>query len=514
MQIPKIYNVYFVATIATIGGALFGFDISSMSATIGTDQYIDYFHNPSSSQQGGITAAMPGGSLLGSILAGLVCDRLGRKKTIQFSCFLWVIGSILSCAAQNVAMLVVGRFINGLCVGFTSSQVPVYLSELSRHDVRGKIVVIQQLAIEWGILIMYYIGYGLSYIKSTASFRIQWGIQMVPAILLIGLIPMLPESPRWLASKQRWDECHEILAQVHAKGDKQDSTVLAEMLEIHEIVDAENSGTSYLTLFTKKYWRRSMVGIMTQVWQQLTGGNVMMYYVVYVFEMAGLSGSANLIASSVQYVIMVVFTTPAMFYIDKCGRRILMLIGSVGMGTFVFAVGGLLATYGKYADEVGGNENIHTSLVGEFGPSRAVLVCSYMFTVVYALTWAPVAWVYAPEVFPLHLRSKGMALASAGNWSMNFALAYYVPPAMNNIGYKTFIIFGVLCFVMAVHIYLMWPETAGKTLEEIEKLFEPGAPVAWKTKVGGSRLEEEARELEETGGGFLEKAEVDHTEEV
>ncbi|ANB11599.1 Snf3p [Sugiyamaella lignohabitans] len=380
MILPKIYNQYFVAIIATIGGALFGFDISSMSATIGTPQYLDYFNSPSPSTQGGINASMPGGSLVGSLVAGIVCDMIGRKYTIQFSCFLWIVGSTISCASQNVAMLIVGRFINGLCVGVTSSQIPVYLSEISRHERRGRIVVIQQLAIEWGILILFFIGYGCSYIPGTASFRITWGLQMVPGFVLIFLMPMLPESPRYLASKDRWDECHEILAQVHAKGNKDDTVVLAEMMDIRTIVELERDASStYLALFSKKNWRRSMVGIMSQVWQQLAGGNVMLYFVVYVFQMAGLTGQINLIASSVQYVIMVIFTTPVMFYVDKVGRRPLLIIGAIGMGTFVFAVGGILATYGKYADEVGGNANIHITLEGQFGPSRGVLVCSYLF---------------------------------------------------------------------------------------------------------------------------------------
>lgn len=496
MGIPTIYNTYYIAVVSTVGGALFGFDISSMSATIGTDQYLDYFNHPNSSVQGGITAAMPGGSLLGSILSGLVCDRIGRKKTIQMSCILWIIGSILCSAAQNIAMLIVGRFINGLCVGFTSSQVPVYLAEISRHVIRGRIIVIQQIAIEVGILIMFYLGYGLSYVDGTASFRVLWGIQMVPAVVLIVMMPMLPESPRWLANKGRWDECHDILAHVHAKGNRDNEEVLAEMLEIRHMVDLEISyNSSYLELFSKRNWRSSITGIMTQVWQQLAGGNIMMYYVVYVFEMAGLTGSVNLIASSVQYCIMLVFTIPSMWYIDKIGRRPLLIGGSIGMGIFVYAVAGILATYGKYVPSVDGEDNIHITLAGQFGPSRAVLVCSYLFIFVYALSWAPVAWVYAPECFPLYLRSKGMSAAAAGNWAMNFALAYYLPPAMDHIGYKTFIIFGVFCTVMAIHMFFMFPETAQKSLEEISELFGPNAPPAWKTRVGGSKIDNEAQAI-------------------
>ncbi|KAK9475107.1 general substrate transporter [Dipodascopsis tothii] len=509
MRLPKFYNTYLTAAVATIGGSLFGFDVSSMSAIIGTTQYIDYFHNPSSTLQGGITASMSAGSLLGALISGAVSDRVGRKTAIQLSCFLWIAGSVICCAAQNVAMLIVGRVLNGLCVGCTSSQVPVYLAELAKREVRGKVMGIQQWAIEWGILILYFVGYGCSFIDGTASFRITWGVQIVPAVLLILLLPMFPESPRWLASKGRWDECHEILANVQAKGNREDPIVLAELIEIREIVELESSlNSSYLELFTRDNYRRTIVGIMAQVWQQLAGGNVMMYYVVYVFQMAGLSGNADLIASSVQYAIFLVFTLPVLFYIDHTGRRLILLIGSLGMGTFIFAVGGILATYGEYADEVGGNSNIHITLANNFGASRAVMVCSYLFVLVYSLTWAPTAWIYSPEVFPLYIRAKGMSAAAAGNWAMNFALAFYVPPAFNDIGYKTFLIFGVFCMVMFVHIFLTFPETACKTLEEIDELFKPGAPPAWRTKVGSTRLDDEAAEL----AGDVEKADEKHIE--
>ncbi|KAK9478302.1 general substrate transporter [Lipomyces japonicus] len=497
MTLPKFYNTYLTAAVATIGGSLFGFDVSSMSAIIGTTQYIEYFNAPDSTLQGGITASMSAGSLVGAIISGYVSDRIGRKRTIQLSTIVWIIGSVISCAAQNVAMLIVGRILNGLCVGCTSSQVPVYLAEIAKREIRGRIMAIQQWAIEWGILILYFIGYGCSHINSTASFRIPWGLQAVPAVLLFFLLPMFPESPRWLASKGRWEEAHEILAHVHAKGKKDDPVVLAELLEIRDIVELENGlNSSYISLIRKPNLSRTIVGVMAQVWQQLAGGNVMMYYVVYVFQMAGLSGDVNLIASSVQYVVFIVFTIPVIFYIDHTGRRILLLIGSLGMGAFIFAVGGLLAQYGEYAESVGGNANVHITLADNYGASRAVLVCSYLFTMVYALTWAPTAWVYAPEVFPLYLRSKGMAAAAAGNWAMNFALAFYVPPALNNIGWKTFIIFGVFCMVMFIHIFFTFPETAKKTLEEIDELFSPNAPPAWRTSVGQSKILNEIIELE------------------
>lgn len=145
--LPKIYNQYLVAMMATVGGMLFGFDISSMSAILDTDQYKIFFGNPVGILQGIIGAALALGSIVGSLMSGFVSDRIGRRDCILFACAWWLVGTVLQTAVQNVAMLVVGRILNGVCVGFTSSQVPVYLAEIARKEKRGRVVIIQQLSI-------------------------------------------------------------------------------------------------------------------------------------------------------------------------------------------------------------------------------------------------------------------------------------------------------------------------------------------------------------------------------
>jgi len=181
-------------------------------------------------------------------------------------------------------MLIVGRIINGLAVGIESAQVPVYVSEISPPSRRGRFVGAQQWAITWGILIMYYISYACSFIGgktsstySTAAWRIPWGLQMLPAIFLFFMMMLVPESPRWLARKDRWDDCHNVLARVHGKGDPNHPFVSAEFQDIKEMCEFErrNNEVSYLDLFRPKMINRTMIGVMTQVWSQLTGMNVM-----------------------------------------------------------------------------------------------------------------------------------------------------------------------------------------------------------------------------------------------
>ncbi len=305
----------------------FGFDISSMSAIIGTQQYIKYFDNPHGIVQGGIGAALAGGSVIGAIIAGPVSNRIGRRDAIFFACFWWLLGTALQASCNRIGMLVAGRFINGICVGITSSQVPVYLAEISKKETRGSIIVIQQWAIEWGIFIMYFVGYACSFINTTptASFRTAWAIQFVPCIVLMAGIPFLPRSPRWLAKVGREKEAIQTLANIQAKGNAHHPLVVAEGEEITTILAAERESPKGWRKFVKNgMWKQTLAGTSVQAWQQLSGANVMTNYVVYIFEMVNLTGNTGLISSAIQYAIFIVGTA-ATFFIDKTGRRPLLV---------------------------------------------------------------------------------------------------------------------------------------------------------------------------------------------
>lgn len=264
-------------------------------------------------------------------------------------------------------------------------------------------------------------------------------------------------------------------------------TILQE--EITTVLTAERqSAKGWRKFFKNGMWRRTLAGTSVQAWQQLSGANVMTYYVVYVFEMAGLSGNINLISSGVQYALFIIFTSVVFFFIDKIGRRPLLIYGAIGMGICQFVVGGVLGAYSESVPGgVGGNPNVIIRVTG--APSQVVIAFSYLLIIVYALTLAPVAWVYAAEVWSLETRATGMAMAAVANWLFNFALGLFVPPAFGSISWRTFIIFGVLCFGAAAQAYLTYPETSKKSLEEIEFLFSSKGPKPWKTRPGESKLD-------------------------
>jgi hypothetical protein len=223
--------------------------------------------------------------------------------------------------------------------------------------------------------------------------------------------------------------------------------------------------------------------------------------------MANLSGNLLLVSSSIQYVINVGMTVPALLWVDRWGRRPTLIIGAIAMMTWLYINAGVLATYGNPAPPGGLDGVAAQSWLVQGTPSKAVIACSYLFVASFAVSWGPVSWIYPPELFPLRVRGKAVALCTSANWLFNFALGYFVPPAFENIQWKTYMLFGIFCTAMAIHVFFMFPETAGKTLEEIEGIFtDPSGPKyigtpAWKTR----NAVRKAAQLEVTGNIDEEK---------
>ncbi|KAI0051521.1 general substrate transporter [Auriscalpium vulgare] len=481
-------NPYIVGSFACIGGGLFGLDISSMSGVLNNDAYKKTFGYPDSNAQGAIVAAMPAGSFAGALLVTKLGDLIGRKKTIILSGLIWVIGSIIQCASVDRGMLVTGRVISGISVGIASAIVPLYQSEIAEPRIRGRIVSLQQWSITWGILLQYFVQFGCSYIDGVASFRIPWGLQMIPAIILsVGMLAF-PESPRWLVDNNREAEALEILADLHGGGNQDNELVQLEFEEIRGQVYFERTegAKSYLDLLKPGILRRVGLGTSLQMWSQLTGMNIMMYYIIYVFQGAGLTGRrGNLIADSVQYVLNVAFTVPAIIYIDRWGRRPMLLVGLTLMGFWLMLVGGLQGRYGHWG--LVGTDRVWL-IDGHGGVTKFIIVCSYLFVCSFAITMGPVSWTYPAEIFPMRVRAKAVSVSTATNWIFNFALAWAVPPGLSTIAYKTYFIFGTFNFAALIHVFFMFPETAGRTLEEVEDVFAEGHVFsAWKVGRGVGR---------------------------
>ena len=260
-----------------------------------------------------------------------------------------------------------------------------------------------------GILIQYFIQYGASFAdggpkaenQGTAAFRIPWGIQMVPgAILFVGMF-FLPRSPRWLAGKDRWEEALQVLANLHGNGDVNHPKVLAEYHEIEEALrfEREEAVSSFKALVAPRMLKRVVLGMSIQMWSQLCGMNIMMYYIVYIMEGAGVG--SPLLTASIQYIINVALTLPAILYLDRFGRRPALLIGSFLMMLWLFISGGVQGAYGRPNPRTDPNLNdISWVLMDNPAASKAVIASSYLFVASFATTWGPTSWV-SPSSIPL-----------------------------------------------------------------------------------------------------------------
>lgn len=232
--------------------------------------------------------------------------------------------------------------------------------------------------------------------------------------------------------------------------------------------------------------------------------------------MAGLSGNINLISSSIQYIVNMVVTIPALLFVDRIGRRYPIIIGAVILGGLMYLNGALMAVYGNPAPPGGVDnvEQISWQITGT--PAKVLIASTFLFVAVYGGTVAPISWVYPPELFPLRLRGKAASVATASNWLFNFALSWFVPPAFVNIKWKVYIVFGTFCIVAAIHFFLCWPETAGKTLEQVDEIFESNTK-AWNTSVTRNTteaLEAVGHEIEQNDGPKAMDQKATHVEEA
>jgi sugar porter (SP) family MFS transporter len=379
--------------------------------------------------------------------------------------------------------MVVGRAIAGVGIGALSMVVPLYLSEIAPKEIRGRLIAIQQLMITIGIMIAFWVGYGSSLRTGDSTYRIPLGIQMIPGVLLFFGAFFLPYSPRWLVSKDRHEEALQVLAQLRSGGDITHPDTVAEHEEIIAQVkhEREVSVNSYLELFKGGLRRRMILGILVQIFQQFTGMNSIMYYAPTIFKQAGIqSTAATLIASGVNGVLNVFATIPAILYIDRLGRRKTMIAGAILMSTCMLLCGIVMGAVGEVTvNPTTGNKEVDMS--GNVHASYFCIVMVYLFVAGFASSWGPVGWIYPAEIYPLSVRAKGTSITTAGNWLMNFVISEICPAMLNSITWATYIFFGCCCAVFSVTVFVFFPETKGRSLEEMDVVFS-GSVLAFRNK--------------------------------
>jgi len=433
--------IFVVAAIAALAGLLFGYDTGVISGAI---LFIENQFHLSPEGKGLVVSGVLFGATFSSMVSGRVADFLGRKKVILTTAFIFTIGSIVCAVAPSVEVLVAGRIVLGLAIGVASFTAPLYISEISDKENRGALVGLNQLAIVIGILASYAVDFAFS---KEGLWQAMVGMGAVPAVILaIGMIWM-PESPRWLVLNHKATDAAAVLKRIRGT-----DAVADEIAEISESLHEEKA--SWSELFAPALRTGLIVGVGLGLFQQFTGINTVIYYAPSIFLMSGFtSNSVSIAATAGVGLVNVVMTLIGLIFIDRLGRRPLLIGGIIGMAISLAA---LAASFGLHLD----GQTMKLVGVGSL----------MLYVASFAVSLGPVFWLMISEIYPLRIRGLAMGFATSIQWLGNLVVSFTFPILIDHLGpAPTFSIYAAVCLAAIIFSIFVVPETKGMSLEEIER---------------------------------------------
>ncbi len=441
-------NVIVTAAIAGLAGLLFGYDTGIIAGALLT---ITPEFNLNALQSGMVVGAVPIGAVAGAWFASRGSDRYGRRSLILAAAVIFTVGAIVSAIAPDSAILIISRIVIGFGIGVASATAPVYISEIAPANIRGSLVTFFQLAVTIGILVAYLVGLAFSDVNE--GWRWMLGLGAVPALALFIGVLRLPQSPRWLIMEGRRDEAVAALKRVRPDGDE------AIELELQEIKTSMTHGVEtggWKDLLRPAVKAALLVGIGLAILQQITGINTVIYYAPTIIQDAGIDSNSSAILASLSVgIVNVLMTIVAVRLLDKTGRRTLLFIGVSGMSLSLFMLGG--------------------AFLGDTGTlTTVVAILSLMlFVSSFAISLGPIFWLLNAEIYPLSVRGKAASAGTMTNWFFNFAVSLTFLPLIAAAGQTgAFWIYGAVGLVTLWFCWKFVPETKGRSLEQIETIFQ------------------------------------------
>lgn len=461
--------VFSLTLVATLGGLLFGYDTAVISGTVGS---LDKFfiepyglsETAANSMLGRVVSSALIGCIIGGLMGGLVSLKLGRRNGLLLAAILFLISAIGSAIPEMflapigkgdhtfVTAFVIYRIIGGVGVGLASMLSPMYIAEVAPANIRGKLVSWNQFAIIFGMLVVYFVNYAIalqgddSWLNAI-GWRWMFASEIIPAILFLILLFFVPETPRYLVLRDRPEKALSVLTKIN--GAETGRKVLEEIKET-------------LVLHSGKLFSYGMlvvvIGVLLSAFQQFVGINVVLYYAPEIFKNMGSGTDTALLQTIIVGIINLSFTVLAIVTVDKFGRKPLQIIGALGMAFFMFALG-----FAFFFQKLG----------------LAALIFMLGYVACFAVSWGPVTWVLLAEIFPNRIRGRAMAVAVAAQWISNYLVSWTFP-MMDKSTFLTglfhqgfsYWIYGVMGILAALFMWKYVPETKGKTLEEMERLWK------------------------------------------
>jgi len=456
-----------VCVFSAIGSFLFGLDMGYIGPIIEDSKFkrdvaylVDWDEPGSeidSATSGFIVSVFALGCMFSAfpLVSGFFLDTLGRKVSLMIGSLIFMVGSIVQAASSSVAVMLVGRFISGCSIGVLSTVVPLYQSELAPPHLRGGLTSLHQVMVVFGVAIASFADALL--LPLDDGWRLAILIPVVPGLVLFVGMFFLPRSPRWLVQRGRQDEALRVLQSI-----RDGEGARSELQEI--ILDQEHGKASgemrWGDLLSGRVVRLLAVGIVLQLLQQVTGINMFVSFGPRIFQ------SLDLDASFLQTLLtaaLFVATLPALYFIERFGRKSLLLCGAVGMllPNIVMAVVGMI-----YMPQENGKIEVLSNTAGS-----AIVACVFFFAISFAYSWGPATWVYCAEIFPLKVRGYCVGLTTMAEWTGVFIVNQLTPTMLSSMGFGAFAIPGA--FSLAALLFAAWlPETKGVLLEHMDQIFD------------------------------------------
>ncbi|KAI0698285.1 general substrate transporter [Cytidiella melzeri] len=503
------YTINFVAGLAIF---FFGYDQGVMGGVNTSPDYVrtmklgfSTYEGPEEgyvvtitepTRQGGIVSIYYFGTLIGCLIGGVAGDKIGRLKSMVLGCLWVLIGAALQCSAQNIAWMCCARVINGIGTGILNAIVPVWSAEVATHTSRGAFIASEFTLNIFGVVIAYWMEFGLGFVGDGTS-QIRWrfpiAFQILPVFAFLACLPTMPESPRWLLKMGRRDEARVILGRLRSEDGNIDAPrVVAEYEDIIAAVALEQQHTkrnTYISMFFGRHdgdlhiARRVQLSIWLQIVQEWVGIAAITVYAPTIFAEAGYSARKSQWMSGLNDITYMLSTLMAVVTIDRWGRRVGLYWGAVGQGISMILAG----AFARLLKD-------HPEKAASYGGAAAFFIFAYTF--IFGATWLTIPWVYPTETFPLEVRAKGNAFGVFG-WSIgNGWLTLLNPVMFSRIGENTLHVFGVINFLSIPMVWALYPETANRTLEEMDLLFASESPWVWEEEKHFARLKAERPEFE------------------
>ncbi|KAL6359042.1 hypothetical protein LRP88_09241 [Fusarium phalaenopsidis] len=438
---------FLTAVFLGIGGFLYGFDSGIITPSLALNSFLNYFGNPHAALRGAIVSVYQAGAWLGSASVGVTSDRLGRRKAIAFGCIWGVIGGALMAGAAHVAMLIMGRLLIGFAVGTITGVAPVFGAEIAKTNERAKITAVNQMS-KW---------------HNPNQWRLGFAIQSIPALLLGVGVLFLSESPRWLCLKGRYEEAEKAFRNYHYDGTndewcRTEFTVI--QVNIAEELQAQGK-LSWADLFkTAAFRKRLFVGSFVWAAAMLSGISFVQYYQTAIYATLQFDQDRQLLVSGLYGSVAPVACFLSLFFVDKIGRRKILVISSSLLSLCYMIITILAALYPA-----------RPGLPTNAAAQRGLIACIFAVSANYSALLGPMTWIIPPEVFTTELRAKANAIVQVVHYSISLIITQCSPIALAEVGWKYYILFVLTNALCAVVFAFAYPETRGKSLEEIDEIF-------------------------------------------